>query len=258
MTGSSRSVGARLERLRGTDPHWLVDYGLWKLNRIEDRIPRNTERRHKALRQELGLALESVLGLSAYALAPLRAEFAELHRAQREASGLYGVADSNLTAAQYIVVRALRPAMVVETGVWLGLSSWAMLAALDANEYGELVSIDFPPLDSAQQVEVGQLVPEALRSRWTLEIGPSRQLLPRVIERAGRIDVFVHDSDHTTANMTREYAVAWRAMASGGVLLSDDIEANHAFVRFARRVGREPVVVSKERRAGYVGMLRKD
>jgi hypothetical protein len=112
-------------------------------------------------------------------------------------------------------------------------------------------------LDTSQQVVVGHLVPERLRGRWTMEIGPSRQLLPRVLERVGTVDVFVHDSDHTTANMTREYRIAWRAMPTGGALLSDDIDANHAFVRFARRVRHAPVVVSQQRRSGYLGMLRK-
>lgn len=114
-------------------------------------------------------------------LRPFRAEFAQLRKLQHESSALYGVADTNLAELEYVLVRAVRPAVVVETGVWRGLSSWTLLAALDANGSGELVSIDFPPLDPAQQVEVGHLVPDELRGRWTLEIGPSRQLLPQVV-----------------------------------------------------------------------------
>jgi hypothetical protein len=117
---------------------------------------------------------------------------------------VYGVADTNLAEWEYVLVRAVRPAVVVETGVWQGLSSWTLLAALDANGSGELVSIDFPPLDPAQQVEVGHLVPDELRGRWTPEIGPSRQLLPQVVTRVGTVGVFIHDSEHTTANMTLE------------------------------------------------------
>lgn len=257
MTATSRTPVARLKRLQATDPRWVVDYGLWKLNRLEDRIPRDTEARLRPLRQEVAPALAAVTGLDEAELRPLRAEFAELRIEQQEASALYGVADTNLTELEYVVVRALRPNVVVETGVWRGLSSWALLAALHGNGHGELISIDFPPLDAAQQVEVGHLVPQRLRRRWILEIGPSRQVLPRVLARAGSVDVFVHDSDHTTANMTREFRVAWRAMPMGGALLSDDIEANHAFVRFARRVHLAPVVVPMKQGSGYLGLLRK-
>lgn len=257
MASTSRTPVARLKRLRATDPRWIVDYGLWKLNRLEDRIPRDTEARLQPLRQGVTPALTAVTGLDEAALRPLREEFAGLRTQQHEASSLYGVADTNLTELEYVVVRALHPGVVVETGVWRGLSSWALLAALAANDHGELISIDFPPLDAAQKVEVGHLVPPQLRSRWRLDIGPSRQMLPRALERAGSVDVFVHDSDHTTPNMTREFRVAWRSMPSGGALLSDDIEANHAFERFARRVGHAPIVVPKQLSSGYLGMLRK-
>jgi len=254
---TSRSLSARIQRLRAADPRWILDYGLWKLNRAEDKLPRNTEARLGPLAQEIGSALQSVTGLDTPALSSLRAEFADLLAEQYESSTLYGVADTHLIELQYVVTRALRPAAVVETGVWRGLSSWTILAALDANGYGELTSIDFPPLDSSQQVEVGHLVPDRLRDRWTLELGPSRQLLPQVLDRIGTLGIFVHDSDHTTANMTREYRVAWRAMRSGSVLISDDIDANHAFVRFAARVGCTPIVLAQQQRTGYLGMVRK-
>lgn len=256
-TTSRRNPAARLKRLQATDRRWIVDYGLWKLNRLEDRIPRATDARLRPLQQDVLPALVQLTGLDEGQLATLRTEFADLRVQQQEASTMYGVADANLSELEYVVTRALRPAVVVETGVWRGLSSWSLLAALSSNDHGRLVSIDFPPLDEAQRVELGHLVPETLRHRWTLEIGPSRQVLPRVLERTGHVDVFVHDSDHTTANMTREFRVAWRAMPTGGVLLSDDIEANHAFLRFARHAGRPPVVVPQHRRAGYLGMLRK-
>jgi hypothetical protein len=35
------------------------------------------------------------------------------------------------------------------------------------------------------------------------------------------------------------------------------VEANHVLVHFARRVHRAPIIVLKQRRSGYLGMLRK-
>lgn len=257
MTTTSRTPAARIARLRGTDRSWLVDYALWKAHRLEDRFPRRTEQRLAALRRDLDDVLVAATGADAAAVGTLRSEYAELRRQQQDAAGLYGVADTNLTELQYVVTRALRPRTVVETGVWRGLSSWTLLAALDANGTGRLVSVDFPPLDPAQRVDVGHLVPDRLRARWTLEIGPSRQVLPRVLDACGPLDVFVHDSDHTYFSMMREFRTGWGALAAGGVLLSDDIEANHAFVKFARRVGQPPLIAAKRQRAGYLGLLRK-
>jgi hypothetical protein len=48
-------------------------------------------------------------------------------------------------------------------------------------------------------------------------------------------DVFLHDSLHTTRNMTVEFQAAWQMMNAGGVLLSDDIHMSNAFARFITR-----------------------
>ena len=44
--------------------------------------------------------------------------------------------------------------------------------------------------------------------------------------------MFLHDSLHTTRNMTFEFQAAWQKMNAGGVLLSDDIHMSKAFERF--------------------------
>lgn len=254
MSGQ-HSPRARLTRLSSTRREWIVDYGLWKVHRLEDRFPRDTSRRLAPLQTDISDALLRVTGGDPVAVRGARAEFAELRRQQDEHVDRWGVADSHLSELQYVVTRLLRPAVVVETGVWLGLSSWTMLAAMEASGTGTLVSIDFPPLEETQRVQVGSLVPDRLRHRWDLRLGPSRQLLPEVFAEHPEIDMFVHDSDHTFFNMMREFAQGWEHLVPGGVLLSDDIEANHAFVKFAGRCTRTPIVVPKGDREGYLGLL---
>jgi hypothetical protein len=79
-------------------------------------------------------------------------------------------------------------------------------------------------------------VPQHLIGRWTLKRGRSRDLLPRLLreELPAAPDLFLHDSLHTTRNMTFEYHAAWQKMASGGILLSDDIHMSKAFARFMK------------------------
>jgi hypothetical protein len=156
----------------------------------------------------------------------------------------------------YCLVRALRPAVFVETGVLHGMLSAFVLEALERNGAGRLISIDLPSYAGSGPAnadgytatlplgrEPGWLVPERLRGRWELLLGPSLDLLPGVLEREGPIDVFLHDSDHTVQTMTAEFELAWPALRPGGVLIADDASDNEAFSRFCARVGREPLML---------------
>jgi predicted O-methyltransferase YrrM len=139
-------------------------------------------------------------------------------------------ADAGLPEFCYIICRALRPRVVVETGVGSGVTTSFILQALAANDEGHLWSIDLPPIGTEQFA--GSFVPQPLRSRWTLLRGRSRDLLPRLLNDLPAPDVFLHDSLHTTRNMTFEFNAAWQKMNASGVLLSDDIHMSKAFARF--------------------------
>jgi hypothetical protein len=146
-------------------------------------------------------------------------------------------ADFRLARLCYIACRAVRPQAVVETGVAYGVTSSFVLKALDANNRGHLYSIDLPPLAAAAETSVGRLVPEQLRSRWTLLRGTSRRVLPSLLGQLGKVDVFIHDSLHTFRNMSAEFAGAHAHRADPFVLIADDIEANGAFAEYVERCG---------------------
>lgn len=64
----------------------------------------------------------------------------------------------------YALIRALKPQQVVEVGVDSGGTSTHILSALKANGTGKLWSVDI-------KEQVGQNVPDDLRSLWTLVAG---------------------------------------------------------------------------------------
>ena len=121
----------------------------------------------------------------------------------------------------YLLVRSLKPDVVVETGVCYGESSAYILHALSENRRGVLYSIDLG--NSPDEPPSDYFIPERLMSRWHLIIGDSKQVLPRLLSRLERIDLFHHDSLHTYEHMMWEYETAFPHLHAHGVLSSHDV-----------------------------------
>ncbi|MEQ8667390.1 MAG: class I SAM-dependent methyltransferase [Rhodospirillales bacterium] len=157
----------------------------------------------------------------------------------------------------YAIARELAPEHTVETGVLHGISSAFVLQGLiDGGNQGTLHSIDYPstfedgPVNEDGYTDTlppnltsGWIIDESLRSCWSLKQGPSSDLLPQVLGVHDQIDWFIHDSDHSYANMAQEFEQAWPAIRSGGILLADNIDTNTAFFDFCRRVDKVPYVL---------------
>lgn len=154
------------------------------------------------------------------------------------------------------IVATIKPDVFVETGVARGLSTAVILSEMHRNGTGHLYSLDLPVLGASSDF-TGAAVPEELRRRWTLRLGPSRKQLPRVLEQAKRVDVFLHDADHLYASQLREYRTAWPYVRQGGLLLSDDVWVSAAFDEFADEVGRERTVLRGVEQNDATGILVK-
>jgi Methyltransferase domain len=125
----------------------------------------------------------------------------------------------------YATVRYLRPERVVETGVGLvGTTSTFFLAALAANDHGELWSIDLDRYFPLFGVHVGRGIPERLRARHHLVPRPARDVLGEVLRQGAPPGIFLHDGLHTYANMLYELRTAWPALPAGGLLFADDLD----------------------------------
>jgi predicted O-methyltransferase YrrM len=145
---------------------------------------------------------------------------------------------SGNVALYYALIREIQAKVVVETGTASGSMTSYLLAALELNGEGKLISIDIPPtageltMDlTIDQSEIGFWIPETLRHRWDYRTGDAKVLLPKVMVEQP-VDVFVHDSLHTRTHMLFEYAVARCLMREGTLVISDDILWNNAFDDF--------------------------
>jgi hypothetical protein len=122
----------------------------------------------------------------------------------------------------YAITRLLRPKTIVETGVHDGLSSAVILCALDRNEHGRLISIDLPSTDLPLGVKgPGWLVPNRLHGRWSLQLGNARKVLPSVSVASRPIDVFIHDSDHSSVHQEFEFRTVRPFLSPAALLISD-------------------------------------
>jgi len=152
----------------------------------------------------------------------------------RGAYGGWDDGDAALARTVWCATLHTRPEFVVETGVARGITSRVVLEAFERNGCGHLWSIDIPPLlETGLRAETAIAVPERLRSRWRYVEGSSRRRLPSLVSALGTVDLFVHDSMHTTRNVAFELAHVWPALRARGVLVVDDVERNSAFAAFA-------------------------
>lgn len=153
--------------------------------------------------------------------------------------GVFGMTESRML---YAICRALRPQIILETGVASGLSSSMFLLAIKKNKMGRLMSIDLPPnIDLNNKIKqftllpedkkTGWLVPEDLKKNWQLKLGDAKKILPEILKETKNIDLFLHDSDHSYEHMKWEFEIIWPQLTK--LLISDDISKNSAFSEFS-------------------------
>jgi len=185
-----------------------------------------------------------------------RRELMEDREFQRHLERNLGDAHSGFSRAAelYVIVRGVKPEVVVETGVASGVSSIHVLRALAANGKGTLHSIDLPRAAGTRLPEgrsPGWLVPEPLRKRWRLSLGDSRTFLPGLLATLDRVDLFFHDGDHSYQNMYSEFEQILPRLTPGGLIVCDDSTLHAAWDDFCAKHH------LRANRIVHMGMTRK-
>jgi len=143
-------------------------------------------------------------------------------------------------AIYYSLVRELRPKLLVETGTATGSMTSFILAALNQNNDGKLISIDLKSnagkltMDlNLEKEDIGYWIPEKFKDRWDYKDGDAKVLLPEIFQK-NDVNFFIHDSLHTRTHMMFEYAVARALMKPNSIIASDDILWNNIFEDFLK------------------------
>lgn len=165
-------------------------------------------------------------------------------------------ASNEFASLCYIMVRIKKPSIIVETGVGRGVTSFYILKALEKNNKGQLYSIDLPVLSKKAERDIGVLIPDNLKARWHLTLGPGTQVMRKLKNKYGTIDIFVHDSNHYYLNQLAEYKIAINWLSDDGVLISDDI-SNDSLIDVNKNYSYK-ILTIKQSKPSYIGMLLKN
>lgn len=168
--------------------------------------------------------------------------------ATTRASGLAYKADDvarfHKRVGWYALARAMKPAVIVETGVDKGLGSVVLCAALLRNREeghpGRYYGTDLNPragyLVTGRYAEVGEIL-----------YGDSIESLKGL---AKNVDLFINDSDHSAVYEADEYETIATKLAPGAIILGDNAHATDALIRFSRKTGRD-FLFWKEQPSGH-------
>lgn len=134
-----------------------------------------------------------VADLEAFAGMPLQHYRAEAPTITRDQQGVH----PEEAALLYLLVRALRPGLVLETGTFKGFSTTEIARALSANQHGHLITVDL-------DLNTGTVVPTELLPKITFYRGQNSDRFAQGLEATQRFDLFFHDSLHTFMNTLGE------------------------------------------------------
>lgn len=126
--------------------------------------------------------------------------------------------------AWYCIVRALKPSLVVETGVHNGLGGTIILLGLQKNGSGEYIGIDINP-------HSGEMIPSELRASSQLVIADSTNL--HNFLRPNSVDLLITDSDHRYEFEMQELANAESILSENYVIISDNSHDSTALLDFS-------------------------
>jgi predicted O-methyltransferase YrrM len=140
----------------------------------------------------------------------------------------------------YAVARAIKPRVLVETGVSQGLGAVVLCAALRPEQARGPRG---PLLRHRHQSRRGVFAARSIQEFGDVIIGDSLKSLEALDEK---IDLFINDSNHSADYEQAEYEMVKPKLAEGAILLGDNSHVTSRLAEFSMRNGRNFVFLSEE------------
>ena len=144
---------------------------------------------------------------------------------------------------------------ILETGVANGWSSLAILLSIQETNNKKLTSIDLPYPYKNSDKYIGCVVPNNLRKNWSLIIDNDKKVLTDFLNKKLKFDLVHYDSDKSYEGRINSYELIWKLLNHNGILISDDISDNNAFIFFSKSKNLIPIIYKHESK--MIGILRK-
>ena len=140
----------------------------------------------------------------------------------------------------YAITRAIKPKLVIETGVEHGVGSCILASALLRNEaegfpgryIGTEISLSSGKLFSGKYSTVGEI-----------RFGDSIKTLEKI---QSEIDLFINDSDHSADYEALEYKTIAKKLSQVSIVLGDNSHSTNELLKFSITQGRRFVFFSEK------------
>jgi predicted O-methyltransferase YrrM len=133
----------------------------------------------------------------------------------------------------YVIARAIKPKVIVETGVDKGLGACVLTAALRRNAHeghrGTYYGTDINP-------KAGYLLSGEYAAFGQILYGDSIDSLRRL---DSTVDLFINDSDHSSDYEAREYVEIEPKLSQKSIIIGDNSHYTDALLLFSIKHGRE-------------------
>lgn len=151
-----------------------------------------------------------------------------------------------LASFLYAYILTEKPFTVVETGVANGITTNAIMKALESTN-GNLHSFDIDI--RSQNVYTGP-------GNWHFHhlTGNLERSIQNKIQEIGKVDLWIHDSNHGFMWQIFEYTLAAKFLALGGLLVSDDIDSSTAWGIASRDIFEHSSAIFDNRK--FVGVAK--
>ena len=135
----------------------------------------------------------------------------------------------------YVLVRILKPNVVVETGTDKGLGTLLIAQALKENGSGKVYSLDIDPYS-------GVLINQDHWDNIELIKGNSVENLKMI----KKIDMFIHDSDHSKSHEKAEFESIQDNLSTNAIVISDNSQFTDALLEWSNKNNRRFIFFKEE------------
>jgi len=158
--------------------------------------------------------------------------------------------EEGLACFLYAYILKSRPLIVIETGVANGITTNVIMKALE-NTGGSLHSFDVESKSHNVYQGLGS---------WTFHLlsGNLRGEFRKAVAQIGRVDLWIHDSNHGYSWQSYEYGLAQESLSTTGLLVSDDIDASTAWGLSKELFAESYAIFDKRKFFGVAKLAKKE